>query len=75
MSLVFARSRDVLLDLRPAMNAAATLIGGKGGGHPGLVQGGAVASGTPDSVKGLLAEALQAAEKAIGGLPPPPATG
>ncbi len=67
VSLVFARSKDLSIDLRPAMNAATPLIGGKGGGHPGLVQGGAVASGTPDSVKGLLAEALQAAEKALPG--------
>ncbi len=75
VSLVFARSKDVPLDLRPAMNAAAALIGGKGGGHPGLVQGGAAASGTPASLKQLLEEALQAAEKAIGCPAPPSATG
>ncbi|MFQ5613500.1 MAG: DHHA1 domain-containing protein [Anaerolineae bacterium] len=38
--LVFARSRDVNLDLRPVLQAACRLIGGGGGGGPDLAQGG-----------------------------------
>jgi alanyl-tRNA synthetase len=39
-TLVFARSGDLALDVRPLLDAACAVVGGRGGGQPGFAQGG-----------------------------------
>lgn len=59
-SLVFARSEDLTLDVRPLLSAACAVVGGKGGGQPGFAQGGG-----PQVER--LEEALEAAYRAWSG--------
>jgi alanyl-tRNA synthetase len=57
-SLVFARSADLTQDMNALLKAAAPLIGGRGGGQPGLAQGGG-------PVSERLEEALALAQEKI----------
>lgn len=59
-SLLFSASEGVAIDLREALNAACAVMGGKGGGKPNHVQGGA-ADGTK------LAEAMDRARVTVEG--------
>ncbi|MDQ7779482.1 MAG: DHHA1 domain-containing protein [Planctomycetota bacterium] len=45
-AVVFSRSADLQVDLRPVMKQALSRCGGRGGGHPNLVQGGVPAPAT-----------------------------
>jgi alanyl-tRNA synthetase len=56
-TLIFACSPDLPLDVRPLLNEACALVGGRGGGNPNFAQGGG-----PDV--GHLDEALEVAYRA-----------
>jgi alanyl-tRNA synthetase len=56
-TLIFARSDDLALDVRPLLNAACAVVGGRGGGQPGFAQGGGPQVGRLD-------EALEVAYRA-----------
>jgi len=56
--LIFARSEDVSVDVRPLLQAACQVCGGRGGGRPDWAQGG---GGDPDQLE----DALQAAAETL----------
>ena len=58
LSLVFARSKDLSIDLAPLLKAAAAQLGGKGGGSPDFAQAGGPAV-TEEQLKATIEWAQQ----------------
>jgi alanyl-tRNA synthetase len=63
LHLVFSRSSDLDVDMREAMQAACEVVGGKGGGKPGICRGGGV---NPERAPDALKEATRVIEKQLG---------
>jgi alanyl-tRNA synthetase len=65
--MVFSRSSDLEIDMRKAMQAACSLVGGKGGGKPEVCQGGGK---SPEKVAEALAEAEKTVSEMLSLTPP-----